>query len=349
MSAGAPTTTPADGLISADIDRFSSRRAGGLGGIDQGIAALAGRQHGVVSVAQLISLGLSETAVHQRVEVGRLHRVHQGVYTVGHSLLSVHGRFMAAVLACGPGSVLSHRSAARLWGLREDLCNPIDVIAPNRRGRIPAGISAHRDGTLTQSDRATRHGIPCTTVARTLLDLAGIVPIQELRKEISEAEVLRLLDHRAVRSLIKRSRGRRGVARLRMLIDDIHPETKRTRSELERRFLAMCERTGLPQPEVNVLLDLGDVELQPDFLWRDAGLIVETDGHRYHDTGSARRRDRWREQRLQLAGWRVSGCTWTQVEREPRQLAARIHGLLRLADGTKSGLYQRKSARRRPG
>jgi very-short-patch-repair endonuclease len=165
-------------------------------------------------------------------------------------------------------------------------------------------------------------------VARTLLDLAAEAPVWELRNAISEAEVLRLLDHDAARKLIKRSRGRRGVARLRMLLDEIHPETRRTRSEMERRFLRLCERAGLSLPEVNVTIGVGDGFLTPDFLWRDAGLIVEADGRRYHDTDSAFQRDRRREQRLQLAGWRVSRCTWEQITREPTELAATVRGLL---------------------
>jgi very-short-patch-repair endonuclease len=113
-----------------------------------------------------------------------------------------------------------------------------------------------------------------------------------------------------------------------MLLDEIHPDTKRTRSELERLFLRMCTRAGLPQPEVNVSLGVGDGYLKPDFLWRDDGLIVEADSRRFHDTQSAFQHDRRREQRLQLAGWRVSRCTWEQVEREPRRLAETILGLL---------------------
>ncbi len=140
--------------------------------------------------------------------------------------------------------------------------------------------------------------------------------------------MLRILDHTAVRRLIKRSRGRRGVARLRMLMDDIHPETKRTRSEMERLFLRMCERAKLPLPQVNVTLCIGGRQTMPDFLWRDAGLIVEADSRRYHDTDSAFQSDRRREQRLQLAGWRVSRCTWEQIEREPRALAETIRGLI---------------------
>jgi very-short-patch-repair endonuclease len=271
---------------------------------------------------------MGKTTVQWRIEVGTLHRVHRGVYAIGHPQLTRHGRRMAAVLACGPEAVLSHRSAAEMWGLREDRHKALDVTAPNRRGRVPATIRAHRDGSLSCTDRTSLHGIPCTTVPRTLLDLAAVVPVRELRKAISEAEVLRILDHDAVRRLIKRSRGRRGVARLRMLMDDIHPETWRTRSEMERLFLRMCAQAGLPQPEVNPRLEVHGRWIVPDFLWRDSGLIVEADGRRYHDTDSAFQSDRRREQRLQLAGWRVSRCTWEQIERAPKTLARTIRGLL---------------------
>jgi very-short-patch-repair endonuclease len=235
---------------------------------------------------------------------------------------------MAAVLACGPDAVLSHRSAVDLWGLREDKRTRIDVTAPGRRGRAPRGIDAHRHSSLAPADRTTVKDVPCTTVARTLLDFAGVVPVWELRQAVGEAEVLRVLDHAEARRLIKRNPGRRGVARLRMVLDEIHPQTRRTRSEMERLFLRMCTRAGLPEPEVNVWLDVGDDRLQPDFLWRDAHLIMEADSRRFHDTGSAFIDDRRREQRLQLAGWRVSHCTWWEIEREPRRLAETIRGLL---------------------
>jgi very-short-patch-repair endonuclease len=169
-------------------------------------------------------------------------------------------------------------------------------------------------------------------VARTLLDLAGVVSIQELRRAIGEAEVLRLFDFVAARELIKRSRGRRGVARLRMVIDELDPATKRTHSEMERLFLRLCRRAHLPPPEVNVTLDLGSVIVKPDFLWREAKLIVETDGRRYHDTKSAHESDSRREQRLQLAGWRVSHCTWAQVAHEPRALAEIVRARLAQAN-----------------
>lgn len=326
-----PQRTPqpsADGPICLALNDKSARRQGSAAGWDREIAAIALRQHGLVTLPQLEGLGMDRKTVQGWAARGRLHRVHQGVYAVGHAVSTSEKRYLAAVLASGPGAVLSHRSAAALWGLREDRRNSIDVTAPNRRGRIPAGIDAHRDGSVTAVDRTEMDGIPCTTVARTLLDLAAVAPVWELRKAIAEAEVLRLLDQTAVHSLIKRSRGRRGIARLRMLLDEIHPLTKRTRSEMERLFLAMCKRSGLPTPEVNVTLEVNRKILMPDFLWRDAGLIVEADSRRYHDTDSAFQSDRRREQRLMRAGWRVVRCTWEQVEHEPRALAETIRALL---------------------
>ena len=312
--------------------RKSSRRRQ-IGSSDRVIAALAAKQHGVVAIRQLAHLGLNTHLVDRRVTAGRLHRVHQGVYAVGHAQLTIRGKFMAAVLACGTGAVLSHRSAAMLWQLREGTVSSIDVTATNRRGRSPAGISAHRDGMLAAADCTVVHGIPCTNVSKTLLDLAGVASLWEVRKAVSEAEVLRVLNFPATRHLIRRSRGRRGVARLRLILDGLHPDTKRTRSELERLFLSMCTSGGLPRPEVNVRLEVDGGWLQPDFLWREVGLIVETDSRRFHDTNSAFQHDRRREQRLQLAGWRVSRCTWEQVESEPRALAKTIHALLALDRG----------------
>jgi very-short-patch-repair endonuclease len=296
----------------------------------------------LISLEQLQVIGISKDAACRRVAAGRLFRIHEGVFAVGQPLLSSNGRRLAAVLACGPGAVLSHRSAMALWGLRENKRASIDVTAPNRRGRIPRGIDAHRDGSLIPADRTTLHGVPCTSVARTLLDFAAVAPIRDLRKAVSEAEVLRILDHGAVRRLIKRSRGRRGVARLRMLMDEIHPQTKRTRSEMEILFLRMCEQARLPCPEVNATLYPGGRRTMPDFLWRDAGLIVEADSRRFHDTDSAFQSDREREQRLQLAGWRVSRCTWEQIEREPRRLAKTIRGLLTQLKPSPTGLKANK-------
>jgi very-short-patch-repair endonuclease len=193
---------------------------------------------------------------------------------------------------------------------------------------LSSGITAHRDGTIRGADRLEVDGIPCTTVPRTLLDLAGSSSVGDLRRALSESEVLRLLDKPALRRQIRRSPGRRGVARLRALLDELHPETSRTRSELERLFLRMVTRARLPEPEVNVWLPLDGGAVKPDFLWRDANLVIEADSRRFHDTDSAFVSDRRREQRLMVAGWRVSRCTWEEVEREPLRLARTIATLI---------------------
>lgn len=295
---------------------------------DLEIAAIANRQHGLVTLAQLERLGMDRRTAAARVRAGRLHRIHRGVFAVGHPCISREATFLAAVLACGPGAVLSHGSSATLWGFWRERGGDMHVIAPHRRGRNPSGIVAHRDGWLPPSDRTTYRGVSCTTVARTLLDLAAVLPPRYLRKALGEAEVMRLVDHQRLRDQIRLGRGRRGVARLRLLLDEIHPQTRRSRSELERMFLHLCLQAGLPQPEVNATLEVGSRRFKPDFLWRHERLILEADSRRFHDTDIAFVDDRRREQMLQVAGWRVSRCTWEQVEYEPTDLAVTIRRLL---------------------
>jgi predicted transcriptional regulator of viral defense system len=314
-----------DGPKTGDIGRFSAHQRS----LDAEVGRIAGEQFGVVSLGQLEGLGLTGDAVVKRAESGRLYRVHQRAYSLTPRVMSQRGKLVAAVLACGPDAVLSHRSAAYLWGLIDEWNEPIDVTAPNRRGRSPAGVAAHRDGSIQPIDKTVLHGVPCTSLARTLLDYAGVAPEWELRRAVAQAEVLGVLDVNAMRSILRRGRRRRGVARLRLVIDSLHPQTKRTRGDLERLFLAMCIRAELPQPEVNIWLDVpGGKPLQADFLWREARLIVEADSRGFHDTASAFEYDRKREQRFQAAAWRVSRCTWAQVEHESQRLAATIRALL---------------------
>jgi putative AbiEi antitoxin of type IV toxin-antitoxin system/uncharacterized protein DUF559 len=292
------------------------------------IAELAARQHGVVEIRQLRRLGFEERFVHRRVAMGWLHRVHQGVYAVGYPLLTQEGRWMAAVLSCGPQAVLSHSSAAALWGLRGDTRSRLDVTAPGRRGRVSAGIDAHRHGSLKAHDCTTVKGIPCTSVARTLLDLAAEVTSRQLSNAITQAEVLRVFDLAAVQDVVARSRRRRGVGRLRRAVSTYDARSERTRGELERRFLALCARSELPPPEVNSPLLLDGGQIEADFLWRDARLIVEADGRRFHATALAFERDRQRDQLLTQAGWRVIRCTWRQVVDQPEELTRTLRILL---------------------
>jgi predicted transcriptional regulator of viral defense system len=301
---------------------------------DAKIARICQAQHGLMTLVQLEAHGLTRQGVRERVVTGRLYRIHQAVYSLTPKVMTERGRFMAAVLACEPDAVLSHRSAAYLWGLVDTWEEPIDVTAPNRRGRSPDGVAAHRDGSLQPIDKTTLYGIPCTSVARTVLDFAAVAPEWEVRRVVAEGEVLQVLDKAKLRALLKRSRRRRGVARLRLILDTIHPQTKRTRSELERLFLDMCAKRAVPEPAVNVWLPAPDGRrYQADFLWRGSKLIVEADSRRFHATDSAFVSDRKRRQQLELAGWRVSQCTWEEVEREPRRLAQTVQGLIAQREG----------------
>jgi predicted transcriptional regulator of viral defense system len=293
--------------------------------VDWAISELAVEQHGVVALYQLVDLGFDSSVLDKRVAVGRLHRVHKGVYAVmGVSLLSRQGLAMAAALSCGPNAVVSHRSAAALWGIRPDARTRVDVTAPHRRGRIPKGIDAHRDGTLMPQDRTEVDGVPCTTFARTLLDLAAVVTFRELRNAVTQAEVRRVFDLMALRELIARSCGRRGVARLRRAIAEHDPRDERTRGELERSFLALCRGAELPLPEVNIPLVVDGIQVEADFLWRDARLVVEADDRGSHHTVTAFEKDRRRDQHLKIAGWEVIRCTWRQVFDNPTGLSRTI-------------------------
>jgi uncharacterized protein DUF559 len=181
---------------------------------------------------------------------------------------------------------------------------------------------------LNAPDRTTVKGIPCTSVARTLLDLAAVVTPRQLSNAITEAEVLRVFDLAAVHDVVTRGRRRRGVARLRDALSAYDSSSERTRGELERRFLALCARSGLPRPEVNAPLLLDGTQIVADFLWRDTRLIVEADSHRFHGTATAFERDRQRDQLLILAGWRVIRCTWRQVVNHPEELTRTLRILL---------------------
>jgi hypothetical protein len=178
--------------------------------------------------------------------------------------------------------------------------------------------------------------------------------MREVRNAITRAEVLRIFDLAEMGELLERSHGRRGVARLRLLISEHDPRTELTKQELERRFLTLCRRLGISLPEVNVPIDLGDEQLTVDFLWRQHGLIVETDGHREHGTPTAFEEDRRRDQRLTLAGWQVNRCTWRQVVNESAELTQILYSLAqpasrsRLPDGPKPSALSTKSSRRSP-
>lgn len=262
---------------------------------DRRIGVLALRQHGVVGRCQLVALGVSRRAIDRRLRSGRLHAVHRGVYAPGHAPLTLPGRFMAAVLACGPGAVLSHRSAAVLWGIQRSAPRWVEVTVCGQQGRRRAGIVACR-ATLEQRERTVCHGIPVTTPGRTLIDLADILSERALQRAVDEADYLRL-DCSGFRPLP----GRRGRGRVAAVLAFHRAESTRTRTDLEERFLALCRAYDLPLPEVNVHVEGYEV----DFLWSDQRLIVETDGRAAHHAAGVRERP---DKGRRPDGGRLSTC-----------------------------------------
>ena len=273
------------------------------------IARVAAQQYGVISLRQLERLGIHRQGRATRTLTRRLHPIHRGVYAVGHPGLSIEGRWMAAVLACGEGAVLSHISAARLWrllpqprpALEMESPSPIHVAIPLRSGRRNRrGIVIHRPRALHARDITRRQNIPVTTPSRTLRDLRRSVPQPQFARALRQAEYLGL-----------------------PIGDGLEPD--HTRSELEARFLALCRRHRLPMPEVNVRMGPHLV----DFLWRDARLVVELDGYGAHGGRQAFESDRARDAELKLLGYDVVRFTWRQLTAERTRVVATLRGLLR--------------------
>jgi predicted transcriptional regulator of viral defense system len=302
-----------------DIHAEKSTRPGV--GSDTAIAALATEQHGVVARRQLITLGLGRGAIAERLRKQRLHRIHQGVYAVGHRKLSHLGWWMAAVLACGPGAVLSHRCAAASAGILEGWPTTVDVIAPRELHSRP-GVRVHL-GALADDERTERFGIPVTTVARTLLDLAAVLDVHALNRALERAEALGLADAVPLAALIERHAGQRGTASLRAALDEgLRPAV--TRSDLERRFLTFVDDAGLPRPLTNVVLD----GIEVDCAWPERRVVVELDGRAYHRTMAAFERDRARDRRLAAAGWRPIRVTDRALRDEPARLRSELTALV---------------------
>ena len=259
---------------------------------DAAVAQIAARQHGVATSTQLMAAGLSAPAIRRRRASGRIHRIHRGVYAVGHPALSNEGRWLAAVLACGPGAVLSHRSAAELWGLLAPSRGDIHVTIPSGSGRKRRrGIQLHRSPSLPSAARTFRNGIPVTVTARTLHDLRPSVPPELSRRALRQAEFLGLPTGELA--------------------------TDGTRSELERDFLRLCRRYRLPLPEVNVRVGRFTV----DFLWREQRLVVEIDGYAAHRGRRAMEDDRERELELRRRGLEIRRFTSHLIRGRAAQVA----------------------------
>lgn len=284
-----------------------------------GLANLAERQHGVVSIRQLTGpLGYSRSAVYRAVDAGRLHRLYPGVYAVGHTNLSPHGQCLAAVLACGPDALLSHVSAAWLWDLTKTSPLPASVSTPLHRRRRPP-LRLHEARSLAPDDRALRDGIPVTSLARTLLDLAATVRFEWLEKMIERSEDLGLFDLREVEDLLARTVGHPGHGRLRRAIA-LYKPTSFTRSSLER----LCLAAGLPQPRTNYV----EEGFELDCYWPEFRFAVELDLFETHGTRAAFERDRRRQEDLLLAGIGMTRVTGPRLEREPDEVIERVGRLL---------------------
>jgi hypothetical protein len=289
----------------------------------ESLAALANRQHGVVSARQLSrQLGYSRAGIHRAVAAGRLHRLHRGVFAVGHTHISPQGHCLAAVLASGPGSLLSHVSAAWLWDLAKVSPLPVAVTTPfHRRPRPP--IRLHEARSLAAEDRAQREQIPVTSVSRTLLDLAASVRFDWLERMVERSEELGLFDLRAVEGLLVRTVGHHGHGRLRRAIA-LYKPTSFTRSGLERRFLDLTIAAGLPQPRTNYV----ERGFELDCFWPEYRFAVELDVFETHGTRAAFERDRKRQEDLLLAGIAMTRVTGPRLEREPDEVIRRVARLL---------------------
>ncbi len=294
--------------------------------VDAAIAALATRQHGVVSYRQLQRLGLTRHEIGDRVRAGRLHPIHHGVYAVGHRHLSREGRFIAAVLSAGDEAVLSHRSAAALWDLLETRGPRIDVTTPaHRRGDRALHLHQH---ALRPLDTTTRQGIPVTKPLRTILDLAACVPQPQLERAVRQAVYRRLTITAALAAAVEQRAGRRGTRSLRTTLIHLGEAPGLTRSVLEEQFLPFLRRHRLPMPELNVAMQIGDEPIEADCLWRDQRVIIELDGRDGHDSTPAFESDRARDLALAAAGWRPGRVTSRRIRFDAQRLAGELRALL---------------------
>jgi very-short-patch-repair endonuclease len=278
--------------------------------VGQLIAERAARQHGVISVLQLRELGLNHSAVSRRLAAGLLHPLHRGVYSVGIPHVSFQGRYLAAVLASGPEAALSHRGAGDLWGIRPNDAGHIEITVPRTRVRVP-GVRVHRSRMMDPRDFTSIDGIRVTSLARTLLDLSAVVKPQDLEVAIDRAERLRIFDLGAVVEVLERAHGRRGARALRRAIAAYEPSTQK--SELERRFKELVQRSGLSMPSFNAAVDGERATHEVDAFWAEERLAVQLDGFEFHRTRRDRERDADSDADLELVGHRVMRLTWDDV------------------------------------
>lgn len=291
-----------------------------INGPDARAAATAAESFGVLSHEELLACGLSAKQIKTRAARGHLHRRHRGVYAVGHANLTLQGRFLAAVKACGAGALLSHRAAGAAWGLLGYEERDIDVTIPTAAPRRVPGLVIHRC-TLAPEDRRLRDGIPLTSPERTIIDLAGQLREPALRRAVREAQARQLVSVASLLRAMERTGRRRGSATLRLLIAS---GPAPTRSELEDVVLDLLLSHGIEHPDVNKPLVIDGRRVIPDFRWARQRLVLEADGAAWHEDKLAREGDAERQALLEAAGERVIRVTWHQAVRRGAETLKRL-------------------------
>jgi very-short-patch-repair endonuclease len=284
---------------------------------------LAGKQHGVVTRRQLLALGFSDNAINHRIATSRLHPVRRGVYAVGRPELSGDGHLLAAVLSCGPDAVASHESAAALYSIRRYPRGPVEISVPASRCPRRPGIRVHRRANLGPEQVTRWRGIPVTSPVVTLVDLAVRLRGEPLEAAVNEADKLGLCDPETLRAALEAMEGQPGTPALGRMLDC--RTFALTDSPLERHFLSVIRSGGLPMPQTQCRLN----GFKVDFFWPDLGLVVETDGLRYHRTPSQQAHDRLRDQTHTTAGLTALRFTHAQVTAEPHRVKATLTAVMR--------------------
>jgi very-short-patch-repair endonuclease len=275
---------------------------------------LALNQHGVVSSDQLRKIGYTPQAIYHRIRTGRLHPLHRGVYAVGRPHVTDHGRWMAAVIACGADAVLSHSSAAALWRIGPEERGLVELSLPSLSRRRRPGLQIHQRPSLQERDATTEFGIPVTTPVQTLIDMALRLDRPGVERMINEADKYNVVHPPGLRRALDARGGEPGAATLRSILDE--RTFRLTKEELERRFLPLAQKAGLPVPLTGQWVN----EFEVDFYWPELGLVVETDGLRYHRTPAEQARDRLRDQTHTAAGLTPLRFTHEQVRYEPEHV-----------------------------
>jgi len=288
------------------------------------LAGLAGKQHGVVARRQLLPPGFTRHEVQDRLDTGRLHRIHRGVYAVGHRKLTLKGRWMAAVLACGPEAFLSHRTALALWDLQQKESGAIEVTVrgPGKPG--PHGVLVRCTRVLAGHDVTEVDGIPVTSLAWTMVDYAATATQRQVRSVLEALERRRIYIGRELDELLERTQNRKGVRTLRKAIAEITGPAPWHQSVLEDRFHELVRGSDLPDYEANVLVE-GELV---DALWRKQRVIVELDGFAFHKSRAQFEADRRRDAKLTVAGYRILRVTQQRLQNEPEAVLAEIRALL---------------------